>query len=66
MVTVNAPENTGEFDPYDFETIFRNEAQEAKYRSPFESGGGDGRRRFSSGGQVAAQNDILLRLLGDT
>ena len=79
--SATTPDPVGEITPYDWQTIFRDQAQAGRYASPYASYGTTranptnpanlstrplpSAAGFAAGGQVEDENDMLLRILGD-
>jgi hypothetical protein len=80
--SATTPDPVGEITPYDWQTIFRDQAQAGRYASPYASYGTTranptnpanlstrplpSAAGFAAGGQVEDINAMLLKLLGDT
>ena len=77
-VDVKTPQELADITPYDFQTIFRDQQQAGKFVGPYGDPRAAfgipanisrpplGRvSRFSRGGQVEDNNDMLLRILGE-
>jgi hypothetical protein len=79
--SATTPDPVGEITPYDWQTIFRDQAQAGRYASPYASYGTTranptnpanlstrplpSAAGFAAGGQVEDINAMLLKLLGD-